>query len=71
MDSPNPTGYLQKLRKRDVILGSYTVSNCPPVETIGESGKKRKVLAANTEQILRIIPSISSSKAEIIWERGL
>jgi hypothetical protein len=63
-DTPNPTDYLKKMRKRDVVLGSYIGTNCPQVEMIGESGKKRKTLAANSEQILRIIQSIPSAKAE-------
>ena len=63
-DSPNPTDYLKKMRKRDEILGNYIGTNCPQVEMIGESGKKRKTLAADTEQILRIIQSIPSRKAE-------
>jgi len=63
-DSSNPTDYLKKMRKRDVILGSYIGTNCPHVEMTGESGKKRKALAANAEQVLRIIQSIPSPKAE-------
>jgi hypothetical protein len=31
-DSPNPTDYLKKIRKRDVELGSYLGTNCPQVE---------------------------------------
>jgi len=63
-DSPDPKGYLKKMRKRDKILESYVGTNCPPVEMMGEGGKKRRTLAANTEQILRIIQSIPSPKAE-------
>ena len=63
-DSVNPTDYLKKIRKRDPELGTYIGTNCPQVEMTGSTGKKRKVLAANTEQILRIIQSIPSPKAE-------
>lgn len=63
-DSANPTDYLKKMRKRDEILGSYIGTNCPHVEMRGETGKNRKVLAANTQQLLRIIQSIPSRKAE-------
>lgn len=63
-DSANPTDYLKKMRKRDDLLGSYIGTNCPQVAMMTESGKKRKTLAANTEQILRIIQSIPSPKAE-------
>jgi hypothetical protein len=63
-DSANPTDYLKKMRKRDELLGSYIGTNCPHVEMRGETGKLRKVLAASTEQLLRIIQSIPSPKAE-------
>jgi hypothetical protein len=63
-DSPNPTDYLKKMRKRDVLLGSYIRTNCPQVTMPTVSGKMRKTLAADTEQLLRIIQSIPSSKAE-------
>jgi hypothetical protein len=62
--SPNPTDYLKKMRKRDTILGSYLGTNCPQVDMLTTSGKMRKTLAANTEQLLRIMQSIPSPKAE-------
>lgn len=63
-DSVNPTDYLKKLRKRDLELGNYIGTNCPHVEMIGDTGKKRKVLAGRTKDILRIVQSIPSKKAE-------
>ena len=63
-ESSNPTDYLKKMRKRDEQLASYLGTNCPQVAMIGATGKKRKVLAATAEQLLRIIQSIPSSKAE-------
>ena len=63
-DSANPTDYLKKMRKRDELLSSYLGTNCPQVEMVGNTGKKRKVLAATAEQVLRIIQSIPSPKAE-------
>lgn len=63
-DSTNPTDYLKKLRKRDTELGSYIGTNCPQVDMMTTTGKKRKTLSANTEQLLRIIQSIPSPKAE-------
>jgi len=63
-DSNNPTDYVKKLRKRDLELGSYLGTNCPQVEMITETGKKRKTLAGSPEQIFRIIQSIPSKKAE-------
>ena len=63
-DSTNPTDYLKKMRKRDELLSSYRGTNCPQVEMVGTTGKKRKVLAATAEQVLRIILAIPSPKAE-------
>jgi len=63
-DSVNPTDYLKKLRKRDVELGAYLGTNCPQVEMVTHEGKKRKTLGGNAEQILRLIQSIPSPKAE-------
>ena len=63
-DSANPTDYLKKVRKRDSELGLFMGTNCPQVAMMGATGKKRKVLAATAEQVLRIIQSIPSPKAE-------
>ena len=63
-DSVNPTDYLKKMRKRDASLAAYLGTNCPQVEMMIESGKRRKVLAANIKGLFRIIQSIPSSKAE-------
>ena len=63
-DSVNPTDYLKKMRKRDVLLGEYIGTNCPQVLMQTESGHNRKTLAATTEQMFRIIQSIPSPKAE-------
>ena len=63
-DSENPTDYLKKMRKRDTILGDYLGTNCPQIDMTTETGKIRKTLAANPKQLLRIIQSIPSKKAE-------
>lgn len=63
-DSENPTDYLKKMRKRDAILGDYLGTNCPQIDMVTETGKTRKTLAANPKQLLRIIQSIPSKKAE-------
>lgn len=63
-DSANPTDYLKKMRKRDVELGSYIGTKCPQIPMATASGKKRKTLAADQEQLFRIIQSIPSPKAE-------
>lgn len=63
-DSVNPTDYLKKMRKRDPELNTYIGTNCPQVLMTTQTGKRRKTLAANPEQLFRIIQSIPSSKAE-------
>lgn len=63
-DSVNPTDYLKKLRKRDEQLRDYIGTNCPQVAMPTETGKARKTLAATTQQLLRIVQSIPSKKAE-------
>ena len=63
-DSANVKDYIKKLRKRDSALDSYWGTNCPPVEMTAADGKKRKIKAANTESLFRIIQSVPSPKAE-------
>lgn len=63
-DSVNPTDYLKKMRKRDEALAIYLGTNCPQIEMVTETGKKRKTLAANVQSLFRIIQSIPSPKAE-------
>lgn len=63
-ESVNPTDYLKKLRKRDEHLRDYIGTNCPQVTMPTETGKARKTLAATTQQLLRIVQSIPSKKAE-------
>ena len=62
--STNPTDYLKKMRKREPALHDYIGTNCPQVQMTTESGKRRKTLAADTEQLFRIIQSVPSPKAE-------
>ena len=63
-DSANPTDYLKKMRKREPELGEFLGTNCPQIPMIGESGRKRKTLAATPAVLFRIIQSIPSPKAE-------
>ena len=62
--SVNPTDYLKKMRKRDPELGKFLGTNCPQLAMLTETGKQRITLAADTTQLLRIIQSIPSQKAE-------
>lgn len=63
-DSKDPTDYLKKMRKRDPQLKTYMGTNCPQITMLTKTGKPRKTLAANTEQLFRIIQAIPSAKAE-------
>lgn len=63
-DSQDPKQYIKKMRSRDTELASKWGTLCTPVEMVGLDGKRRKIQAANTRNILRIIQSIPSPKAE-------
>jgi hypothetical protein len=56
--------YIKKMRRRDAELDANWGTICTPVEMIAADGKKRKIQAADTEGILRLIQSIPSQKAE-------
>ena len=63
-DSADPKQYIKKMRARDPQLSANWGTICTPVQMLAADGKRRKVQAANTEGILRIIQSIPSPKAE-------
>ena len=63
-DSADPKQYIKKMRARDPQLSANWGTICTPVQMIAADGKRRKVQAANTEGILRVIQSIPSPKAE-------
>lgn len=63
-ESLDPKQYLKKLRSRDIELNSKWGTICTPVSGIGKDGKKRKILMSNTKNVLRLIQSIPSRKAE-------
>ena len=63
-DSKDPKQYIKKMRSRDSELASKWGTLCTPVAMVGLDGKRRKIQAANTKNILRIIQSIPSPKAE-------
>jgi DNA-damage-inducible protein D len=62
--TPNAKDYLKKMKKREPELNANWGTICPLVEMVAADGKKRKIQAANTQGILRIIQSIPSPKAE-------
>ena len=63
-ESSDPKQYIKKMRARDPQLSANWGTICTPVQMLAADGKQRKVQAANTEGILRIIQSIPSPKAE-------
>lgn len=63
-ESPNPQTYWRVLKKRLKDEGNETVTNCNGLKMTAPDGKKRMTDVANTEQLLRIIQSIPSPKAE-------
>lgn len=62
--SVDATGYWRKLKQRLKEEGNETVTNCHALKMKAADGKKRLTDVADTEQLLRIIQSIPSKKAE-------
>ena len=56
--------YWNKLKQRLNEEGSQLVTNCHQLKMTAQDGKKRPTDVANTEQLLRLIQSIPSKKAE-------
>jgi DNA-damage-inducible protein D len=63
-DSADVKQYIKKMLTRDELLKSNWGTICTLVEMIAPDGRKRKIQAATTKGLLRIIQSIPSSKAE-------
>lgn len=64
-DSPNPNNYWKVLKNRLNKEGNQSVTNCNQLKMKSpKDGKMYKTDAVNTEQLLRIIQSIPSKKAE-------
>ena len=63
-ESPNPQTYWRVMKKRLNDEGNETVTNCNALKLRAADGKKRLTDVANTEQLLRLIQSIPSKKAE-------
>lgn len=63
-ESKDPTAYWRKLKQRMKNEGNETVTNCHGLKMTAQDGKKRLTDVANTEQLLRLIQSIPSKKAE-------
>lgn len=62
--SVDATAYWRKLKQRLKAEGNETVTNCHGLKMKATDGKMRLTDVADTEQLLRIIQSIPSPKAE-------
>jgi len=63
-ESTNPQTYWRVLKKRLTDEGNETVTNCNGLKMPATDGKMRMTDVADTEQLLRLIQSIPSPKAE-------
>ena len=63
-DSADIKQYIKRLKSRDPQLFANWGTICTLVEMTAADGRKRKIQAANTEGLFRIIQSIPSAKAE-------
>ena len=63
-ESQNPQVYWRVLKKRLVAEGNEAVTNCNALKMTAPDGKMRVTDVAATEQLLRLIQSIPSPKAE-------
>ncbi len=63
-ESSNPQTYWRVLKKRLKDEGNESVTNCNALKLKAADGKRRLTDVANTEQLLRVIQSIPSKKAE-------
>lgn len=63
-DSTDATAYWRKLKQRLKADGNETVTNCHGLKMQAADGKMRLTDVADTEQLLRLVQSIPSPKAE-------
>src|SRR5665647_70667 len=63
-DSPNPRTYWSVLKNRLKKEGSELATNCSQLKMESADGKNYLTDVANTEQLLRLVQSIPSPKAE-------
>ena len=63
-DSPNPQVYWRVLKKRLKEEGNETVTNCNALKMRAADGKMRLTDVADVNQLLRLIQSVPSPKAE-------
>ncbi len=63
-DSNDPTAYWRKLKQRLKAEGNETVTNCHALKMTAADGKNRITDVVDTTNLLRLIQSIPSPKAE-------
>lgn len=63
-DSTDATAYWRKLKQRLKVEGNETVTNCHALKMLAPDGKMRLTDVADTEQVLRLVQSVPSKKAE-------
>jgi prophage antirepressor-like protein len=63
-ESKSPSDYWRKLKQRLKEESNETVTNCHRLKLQAKDGKMRLTDVANTKQLLRIIQSVPSPKAE-------
>jgi len=63
-ESIDPLAYWRKLKERLKAEGNETVTNCHRLKMIAADGKMRLTDVADAEQLLRLVQSIPSPKAE-------
>ena len=71
-ESTDPKQYIKKMRARDPQLSANWGTICTPVQMPAADDKMRKIQAANTEGLLRIIQSIPSPRQNllsIVWPK--
>jgi hypothetical protein len=63
-ESGNPQVYWRVMKKRLLVEGNQTVTNCNALKMEAADGKMRMTDVADTEQLFRLIQSVPSPKAE-------
>lgn len=63
-DSNDPSHYWRTLKSRMINEGNETVTNCDTFKLKAKDGKMRNTDMLNTQNILRLIESVPSPKAE-------
>src|SRR5258708_32610076 len=56
--------YYHVLKGRLIREGNQTLTNCKKLKLVAEDGKRRETDVVNTEEALRVLQSIPSSKLE-------